>query len=561
MFQAALQELTTWWANEFFEVSDTRIGIRTRSWDDVMEIVDNLPRLRNKKMDDIIVISDGEVEYIGSSNGKSRKGKGKQRGDGEDKDDSDVEAFIAKLGDGGERIRTVKSLMKKALQGTGGRDTSAQLFVSMCRALGLGARLVVSLQPLQWKADKAPPAKQVKTPKVDTSTEAEPSLVDQAMANIGTSYGKKKQARRRGKIAEKTQSEEDDEDEMEEVAVPGLSAQVQQPTSSKSRVAQLARKQPASTTASDADGESDTPHVNPRLNPRTANMEDRYKMRKAKPVGNKLGGPSSPAKKRKEEDLSSQPPVFWAEVYCRPDQKWIPVDPVRGVIKRKKDFEPSSDTGPIRMTYVVALEEDGYARDVTVRYAANFGAKTVKLRSPPVKNGPDWWERVIGLLKRPYRLNRDDLEDAELETSKVSEGMPMVLQGFKDHPIYVLERHLKRDEVIQPKREVGRFRGEPVYRRANVLSCKTPENWMRIGRKIKPREEAMKWVKQNAVTIDKRRAAALAAEEGQEPIQQGLYAEHQTELYRPPPIKNVSIKNSSHDAILDADRIVFCLIP
>lgn len=57
------------------------------------------------------------------------------------------------------------------------------------------------------------------------------------------------------------------------------------------------------------------------------------------------------------------------------------------------------------------------------------------------------------MLQRPYRLvrtgslinfsvlsllqNRDDLEDAELETSQISEGMPMVLQGFKDHPLSV----------------------------------------------------------------------------------------------------------------------------
>ena len=49
--------------------------------------------------------------------------------------------------------------------------------------------------------------------------------------------------------------------------------------------------------------------------------------------------------------------MFWAEVYSRPDQRWIPVDPIRGTIKRKKDFEPSSDTGPIRMLYVIAFEE------------------------------------------------------------------------------------------------------------------------------------------------------------------------------------------------------------
>ena len=73
-----------------------------------------------------------------------------------------------------------------------------------------------------------------------------------------------------------------------------------------------------------------------------------------------------------------------------------------------------------------------------------------------------------------------------------------------------------------------------------MVSTKTPENWMRIGRKVKPREEPLKWVKMRAVTLDRRRAQELAAMEGSEPLQQGLYSEWQTELYRPPPIMDVS---------------------
>ena len=103
----------------------------------------------------------------------------------------------------------------------------------------------------------------------------------------------------------------------------------------------------------------------------------------------------------------------------------------------------------------------------------------------------------------------------------------------------MLERHLKREEVILPKREVGRFKGELVYRRGNVLSCKTAENWMRMGRRVKDKQEPLKWVKQRAVTLQKRRAQELAVQEGQDPIQQGLYAESQTEVYRPPPIVDV----------------------
>jgi hypothetical protein len=104
---------------------------------------------------------------------------------------------------------------------------------------------------------------------------------------------------------------------------------------------------------------------------------------------------------------------------------------------------------------------------------------------------------------------------------------------------YVLERHLKREEVIMPKKEIGRFKGEPVYRRANVVSCRTPENWMRIGRQVKAGQEPLKWVKQRAVTLDRRRAQELANQEGKDPIQQGLYAEWQTEVFRPPPIQDV----------------------
>lgn len=119
------------------------------------------------------------------------------------------------------------------------------------------------------------------------------------------------------------------------------------------------------------------------------------------------------------------------------------------------------------MTYVVAFEEgesqlrsesasadtsDGFARDVTLRYTKSFGAKTAKLRAPQRKDEPDWWEGVLGFLARPYRLvspryklpkqayqqNRDDLEDAELENSQISEAMPVHMNGFKDHPLSVL---------------------------------------------------------------------------------------------------------------------------
>lgn len=157
------------------------------------------------------------------------------------------------------------------------------------------------------------------------------------------------------------------------------------------------------------------------------------------------------------------------------------------------------------------------------------------------------------------------------------------MAGFKDHPLYVLERHLKRDEVVEPPVELGKFRGEPVFPRANVLSLKTADNWMRQGRKVREGAQPLKWVKQRAVTVNKKRAIELAladqrertasvtsasakrleVEEGggedielswdagggpapgegfasEEGAMQGMYAAHQTELYRSDPVVDVS---------------------
>lgn len=167
----------------------------------------------------------------------------------------------------------------------------------------------------------------------------------------------------------------------------------------------------------------------------------------------------------------------------------------------------------------------------------------------------------------------------------MTEAMPTTMAGFKDHPLYALARHLKRDEVVDPPVEIGKFRGESVYLRGNVLQLKTAENWMRQGRTVVAGAQPLKWVKQRAVTVNKKRAIEMAladqrehaasvsasvkggtdadaqddywveadtngtndglavAGEGfasQDGVMQGLYAEHQTELYKPPPVVGVS---------------------
>ena len=58
------------------------------------------------------------------------------------------------------------------------------------------------------------------------------------------------------------------------------------------------------------------------------------------------------------------------------------------------------------MTYVLAVEEDGYMRDVTPRYAKQYSAKVSKVQSGG-RGRREWWEQVVQTVTRPYKLVRD----------------------------------------------------------------------------------------------------------------------------------------------------------
>lgn len=55
------------------------------------------------------------------------------------------------------------------------------------------------------------------------------------------------------------------------------------------------------------------------------------------------------------------------------------------------------------MVYVIALEEDGYMRDVTPRYAKQYSAKVTKAQSGG-KGRREWWSQVVQTVTRPYKL-------------------------------------------------------------------------------------------------------------------------------------------------------------
>lgn len=514
MFEAAVRNLAEWWANTFFDVA-LEGHIRNRTYNDVQSrlIAEGIvltPPSRDTPVAGSSSPLDEVTAIISFMTSQSPF--------------LDIDTLMDILDDEGETIRSSNSLMKHTLMRCGSRDTSAQLFTALCRALGIPARLVVSLQSVPWQSSVGKPK-----PKYPKKTNKE-------------------------KEKEKAQVEvesNEDENDMEEVDIPPT------PSSSKGKGKAKAMSEPDSLQV--VDHHSKDPQIQPK-SAKARGTKPPIKLRKQK---NKRSKTFQAVDQSDPPDPLLTPPVFWTEVFSRPDGRWLPVDPIRAIVNKRKVFDPtptpsSSAISELqrskthrenRMMYVLAFEEDGYARDVTRRYAREYSSKVAKVQAGGGGKGRQlWWQVVVNLVSRPYRLHRDDVEDEELDIAQLMEGMPTTLGGFKDHPLYVLERHLKQNEVLHPPppetSEVGKFRGESVYPRSVVITLKSAETWMRTeGRSVKPGCQPLKMTKLRASTVGKMREVEILREAGAtegdtagSEVMQGLYARSQTQPFVPDPV-------------------------
>ncbi|KAF9150521.1 hypothetical protein BG015_007672 [Linnemannia schmuckeri] len=195
---------------------------------------------------------------------------------------------------------------------------------------------------------------------------------------------------------------------------------------------------------------------------------------------------------------------------------------------------------------------DNFVTDVTRRYTSQWTTITKKLRVQPAGAGKfDWWAQTMAGLANPSPSVEEDIEEAELQQAEASERMPTKLGDFNNHPIYALERHLKKFEVLHPKLPVlGHVRGEAIYPRSCVKQVRSKENWLKRARQIKSGEVIpIKWIKSRPTTILQMRLqqqAALAGGKkmemdddqgeasGENGGQVALFGEWQTEPYQPP---------------------------
>ncbi|KAI9650842.1 hypothetical protein NHQ30_000877 [Ciborinia camelliae] len=266
-------------------------------------------------------------------------------------------------------------------------------------------------------------------------------------------------------------------------------------------------------------------------------------------------------------------PIFWLEVLDSAHQKWIPIDPlVTQTISKPRSFEPPLIDRENALSYIIAFSSNSSARDVTRRYAKAPNSKTRKQRVESTAGGQEWWGKVLHHYSRDWKTDVEQIEDGELAALEAREPMPRNVQDFKDHPIYALERHLRRNEVIVAERESGKVatgnagasagskkKLENVYRRKDVKICKSADAWYRLGREIKMGEQPIKTVAPRKT----RRDDMFLDEEEQERDREerpgtNLYTEAQTELFIAPPIVHGRVPKNSFGNI---DLYVPSMVP
>ncbi len=150
------------------------------------------------------------------------------------------------------------------------------------------------------------------------------------------------------------------------------------------------------------------------------------RLRKSRPKGQRLGALMRQRKRRCLSSCSSfvshifslhsdiitqeaSPPVFWAEVYSKPDCRWLPVDPIHNHVDKRKRFEPQATDKFNHMLYVVAMEEGHYLKLVIRSYdvLSHFQMVTsvmllsvmLRILAPKFlrKDGLEWGRRIGGI--------------------------------------------------------------------------------------------------------------------------------------------------------------------
>lgn len=402
------------------------------------------------------------------------------------------------------------------------------LFLMVLRSLRLFCRLVLSLQPLPLKP---PPASKNKTtptksspekdesekPKISPGTKR-PSSAHNAAVKEGRG-GKRKKTKeeggekeaaavqkpknsRRRSIASKVSYKEVSSEEEEKQSEEDFQPTNEDDSEDSDGAMKVCRK-------SKVKGKGRAPRRSSEVKQEEESEEDEEE--EEKPV-------KKQRRKRKEEKGADE----WLEVYLESTGKWVCVDVDQGV--GQPQLCSHQATQPI--TYVVAVDDEGYLKDLSSRYDPTWLTSSRRRRVDS-----EWWEETMELYKSPD-AERGQKEDQEMQAKLLDKPLPTSVSEYKNHPLYALKRHLLKYEAIYPSTAavLGYCRGEPVYSRDCVHTLHSRDTWLKEARTVRLGEEPYKMV----LGFSNRSRKARMMSEQKDVKDLPLFGVWQTEEYQPP---------------------------
>ncbi|CAH8436104.1 unnamed protein product [Dicrocoelium dendriticum] len=272
---------------------------------------------------------------------------------------------------------------------------------------------------------------------------------------------------------------------------------------------------------------------------------------------------------------SSTPTIHtFFEVYLLSRQRWVPV--------QLSSFENSVDliadippklyvigATAIRLCDVANLPYVGRNPvDLTARYDPEWCVKSRAHRLPETK-----WNQILQYQRHLFDLlaarsgtlvaktenlatrRRDSVDEDSIRSGLLRKPLPNRVQDFKNHPLYVLPRHLLKFEVIYPSdaTPVGFFRNEPVYNREYVHVCSTRETWLKEAKTVRLHEKPVKVVKARMSLKRK-----LLQGTDNTPATVELFGPWQLEDYKPPVAQNGVVPRNEHGTV---DMFKPCMLP
>lgn len=139
---------------------------------------------------------------------------------------------------------------------------------------------------------------------------------------------------------------------------------------------------------------------------------------------------------------------------------------------------------PRRPAYLVEYSpagEGGSLVDVTAEYYESPESKLL-----PKAARRDWWRsRILHSVDFGGLVN-----GSASASSSSSRRLPTNRAAFRDHEMYALRSTLsKRQKLDEGAKQIGLFKGEPVYGRSDVLPLRTAREWRRRFRRVRQEEE------------------------------------------------------------------------